>query len=174
MSIPVTTYQCSGCELSGSPSVTYGLYKYCDDTVGEIPLTREMGICEDCEKFTAVESFDDVDTVRAKIDELEQLITPDGWWGRFLLLFSPSQTLKRITELGGLNRRLALIGTRKGTERCLVCGGTNIVPFTGDRIGFIHPKCGGEIILQESDGLQMAYAIKEYKFTIDGDPRPPS
>jgi hypothetical protein len=173
MSVPIVAFECTSCDLHGSSSAAFGRYRYLDAT-GVVPLIQALGICDDCHGFRAIESFGDAGKVRGEI-----LL---GW---ILVVLSRLRILKNeasedaAKELTGLNGRLRLIRKRKGDERCLTCGGRNVVPFTGkykhsvrgcdheSKTGFIHPKCGGEI-LYKVDGSRIAHAFKVQTYSFEG------
>ena len=173
MSVPIVTFECTGCDLRGGNSAAFGRYQYRDAT-GVVPLSQALGICDDCRGFRAIESFGDAGKVRGEI-----LL---GW---IFVVLSRLRILKdeapedTAEELAGLYGRLRLIRKRKGDERCLTCGGRNVVPFTGkykhsvrgcdheSKTGFIHPKCGGEI-LYKADGSRMAFAFEVRTYSLEG------
>lgn len=173
MSMPSVSFECTGCDLRGNSSAAFGRYQYLDET-GAVPLTQALGICDDCHGFRAIEAFDDAGKVRGEIFI--------GW---IFVMLSRLRILKDETpedtaeELTGLRRRLGLIRKRKGDERCLTCGGRNVVPFTGkykhsvrgcdhdSKTGFIHPNCGGEI-LYWTDGSRMAFVFEEKMYSLEG------
>jgi len=182
--MPIITFECSGCDLRGANSASWGIYRYLDET-GEVPLTRALGICEDCNGFQAIESFDDIDEVRTKIAQFRNPFRRTGHWIlRTLARFEtfkddmPSKDIRE--EYASLYRRFDLIHKRRGDERCLVCGGRNVIPFTGkykysiqgcdheSKTGFLHPRCGGEI-LYKSTGLRISYAFEVQTYSLDGE-----
>jgi hypothetical protein len=72
---------------------------------------------------------------------------------------------------------------RKGTERCLECGSSDVKAFDGDvnitlsddsvfegsnKTGFIHPGCGGELVARGS-GARFNIARETRIYTPHGD-----
>jgi hypothetical protein len=89
--------------------------------------------------------------------------------------------LEKITELLDY---IELANRRAGDEKCLKCGSHDAVPFPGtidtnnlmqsdftysgkSSTGFIHPNCGGEIII-EGTGMRFSYVPSTNIYNTDG------
>ena len=160
MSMPSIHLDCNKCEHHGCTSVTWGLYSY---LIGdkEIPINRTLGWCKDCNGFKPIESFDpdeSLNEIKASNDILKKLES------NLLLNLLSSSRKNQINyyhdQVEKHTMMLYIISKRVGTEKCLECGSSAVIPFDGDcdleyesglfqglkMTGFIHPDCGGEFI----------------------------
>jgi hypothetical protein len=145
-------------------------------------MKTEIGICDDCNSFTGIELFDDEELVGKEIAKLENPIRRSCHWILRTLesIIGDRKSDNLDKKCSGLYRRLDLIRERKGDERCLACGGRNVVPFTGkykysvrgcdheSRTGFIHSKCGGEIIYKD-DRSRLAFPYQVRSHSPNGE-----
>ena len=173
MSVPIVTFECTGCDLRGGNSAAFGRYQYRDAT-GVVPLSQALGICDDCHGFRAIESFEDMKKVCGEIALYWIFRTSTR-----LKIFEDDAPEDAVLEGNGLYRRFGLIRERRGDERCLSCGGPNVVPFTGkykhsvrgcdheSKTGFVHPKCGGEILYKDT-GTRTAFAFAVQTYSLEG------
>jgi hypothetical protein len=109
-----------------------------------------------------MEDFAIKDELLAKIERvLHPINVRTKRWASFSLLTRTRQDRQNELErLSGLIAHLALIGQRKGSERCLKCGSVDVARFDGTyskpnsyaskgttvNTGFCHPGCGGEFL----------------------------
>ncbi|MCX2983416.1 hypothetical protein EYC98_21360 [Halieaceae bacterium IMCC14734] len=157
--MPSTDLICDKCGFQGSDDVVWGDFRYIKDGL-EIDLSRTLGWCADCSDFVPMEDFAVKDKLLSDIDEaLEAIKVRTKRWALFSLL-NRKDRLDELERLSALIAQLALIGERKGCERCLQCGSVNVERFDGDysglaqyaskettvNTGFLHPGCGGEFM----------------------------
>ena len=182
MSMPSINLDCEKCDFHGSTSTVWGDFKYIENK-NEFHLTRTLGWCFDCQRFVPIEDFSNIDEVIAEIGTLTAELKSDyeKWLSFLFSIFTRKHTIGRVDEISDLAKRLSLIRQRKGSEKCLACGSSNIKPFDGDyslefevmeglvqgskRTGFTHPDCGGEIIASSSGmRLNMRFSPRYYNF----------
>jgi hypothetical protein len=104
-------------------------------------------------------------------------------WASFALFKRTRQDrLNELERLSGLIANLALIGERKGSERCLRCGSVNVERFDGsyskpnsyasrgttDNTGFYHPGCGGEF-LASINPIRFNLIFEPRFYSLNGD-----
>lgn len=162
MSVPSKILTCDKCGLRSPMSRSSGNFKY---LIGrnEVTVSSALGWCHDCNDFQAIEHFDaerhwdEILECRKEIARLESLLFP--WKKRRLIRYQQAQ-IEASTQM------LYVFAKRKGTEKCLECGSTHVVPFDGDcslkldlgayvyigekSTGFFHPGCGGEFVATPS------------------------
>ncbi|EEB77579.1 hypothetical protein GPB2148_1312 [marine gamma proteobacterium HTCC2148] len=159
--MPSTNLVCDKCGFQGSAAVVWGDFRYVDGD-REIPVSRTLGWCADCSNFVPMEDFAVKDELLSEIDEtLKPLTVRAKRWASFSLFRRTRQDrLDEVERLAALIAYLALIGERKGSERCLQCGSVNVEQFNGNysdldpyssnqtaiHTGFFHPGCGGEFL----------------------------
>ena len=178
--MPFINLDCEKCDFHGSTTTVWGNFKYIENK-NELHLTRTLGWCFDCQCFVPIEDFSNIDEVIAKIETLTSELKSDyeKWLSFLFSILTRKNTIDRINEISELAKRLSFIRQRKGSEKCLACGSSNIKPFDGDyslefevmeglfqgskRTGFNHPDCGGEIIASSSDmRLNMSFTPRHY------------
>ena len=183
MSMPCIDLECERCDFKDNDMVTWGRYKYLDGE-NEYWANRCLGWCSDCKKLAPIEDFSDADEVVKKLEETPNELK--GFYGKgrlFRLLNIFRSRIHHIEQLPELAKRLNIISSRKGTEKCLDCGSAGVKKFDGDyqldyegllyqgekRTGFIHPDCGGEMIAQpHPTRYNMAFTTRYYN--LDGTP----
>jgi hypothetical protein len=182
MSMAPTDLVCSKCEFKGSNAVVWGDFRYIKGGL-EIDLSRTLGWCACCSDFVPIEDFAIKDELLADIDEaLEAIKLRAIRWLSFSLL---GRTRKdRQDELGRLSvliALLALIGERKGMEKCLHCGSASVERFdetysrpnsyaskgTTDNTGFHHPGCGGTF-LASVNPIRLNFIFEPRLYSVDG------
>jgi len=181
--MPSTDLVCDKCGFKGSNTVMWGNFRYVEGG-HEIPLSRILGWCVDCSDFVAMEDFSTNDDIVAEIEKtLDALKVRTKRWGSFSLLKSTRKDrLAEVERLSGLIAHLALIGERKGMERCLHCGSVNVERFDGtyskpnsyaskgttDNTGFYHPGCGGEFLASISP-MRFNVIFEPRFYSLNGD-----
>jgi hypothetical protein len=182
MSMPSTDLVCSKCEFKGSDAVVWGDFRYIKGGL-EIDLSRTLGWCSDCSDFVPVEDFDIRDELLSDIDEALEAISVRAkrWFSFSLLGRTRKDRLNEIERLSALIALLALVGERKGMERCLQCGSVNVIRFDGDysdldpyssdktpmHTGFSHPVCGGEF-MASINPMRFHYIFEPRLYSING------
>ena len=183
MSVPSIEFICEKCSHTGSTGLLHGpmMYRHSDK---EHDVNRCLGWCHDCDGFASIEDFSDTDELLKKLvkvtDELQYL------YGKRIALFLASGArFRRDSLLDCLSEtsfRLDLVRKRKGEEKCLRCGCSDVVPFDGSfprvefyhhcpepsATGFRHPGCGGEFIASISP-IRFNLIFESQLFSIDGD-----
>ncbi len=162
MSVPSKILTCDRCGYTKPMLFDSVDYSY---LIGrkEVFMGTELGWCHDCDSFRTIEQFDAdmywdrIIRLRKEIKRLKALLVP---WRKRKLISSLQAAIDKNTQL------LYILAKRKGAEKCLECGSTNVMPFDGDctlkldigpyvyvgekATGFIHPGCGGEFIVTPS------------------------
>jgi hypothetical protein len=182
MSMPSMTLKCNRCGNSGGTSATFGSFTYIDGEE-EFAVGRCLGWCDDCDSTVAMEEFEDSEALLTKLGELPRelrQITQKPW----SLLLKRGARIRRdtlLSDLADVTFRLKLIRDRKGTEKCLQCGGEQVREFDGQyqwvgdyaasqadqATGFIHPGCGGEFIASGC-AIRFHYSFDDRYFSVDG------
>lgn len=195
MSLPVTTFYCTGCDFQQGNAGTWGIREYVLPNGVRLPVDWRLGWCEDCAGLAAVEVLsEDGRQKDLKEAEAELAAHPPRpvrrWWQlhRFVL---NSAWRNRIGEWGRARLRLqsklddahdALdhIRRRSQARKCLACGShrvhaplvTNAEPWNDpeqpQRTGFVHPGCGGGLWMLE-DGMRFALKPSVRRYSPEGD-----
>ena len=177
-----TDLVCSKCEFKGSDAVVWGDFRYIKGGL-EIPLSRTLGWCASCSDFTPIEDFAIKDELLSDIDEaLEAIKVRTRRWASFSVLGrTRKERQDELVRLSALIAHLALIGERKGMERCLHCGSASVERFDGDysglapyaskettvNTGFYHPGCGGEF-MASIHPMRFHYIFEPRFFSVEG------
>jgi hypothetical protein len=183
MSMAATDLICNQCGFQGTAAVLWGDFRYIKGGL-EIPLSRTLGWCSDCSDFVPMEDFAIRDELLVEIQEaLAPITVRTKRWASFALLGrTRRERLDEVERLSALIAHLALIGERKGMEKCLHCGSTNVERFDGtyskpnsyasrgttDNTGFSHPGCGGEF-LASVNPIRLNMIFDPRLYTLDGD-----
>jgi hypothetical protein len=182
MSMPSTDLICDKCEFKGSDAVVWGDFRYIKGGL-EIPLSRTLGWCAECSDFVPIEDFAIKDELLSDIDEaLERITVRTKRWASFSLLKSTREhRLNELERLSALIALLALVGERKGMEKCLHCGSLNVERFNGDYsgldpyssdkraipTGFYHSGCGGEFMASVNP-IRLNLIFEPRLYSVDG------
>jgi hypothetical protein len=188
MSVEVGILRCDSCSLGAGTSMIWGKWRYELPDGTRTKVQRCFGWCYDCQSITPVENFQCLNSLRneyRRICELEYEIRQGmkgilNWLG---LNKGQIKRLKEVTEFRLWQERKleaykTMLKSRNSKERCLECSGTNISHLNlPDReecwqqyipIGFIHPGCGGQIMLGY-DGLRFAFSFRKIRiFSPEG------
>jgi hypothetical protein len=182
MSMASTELVCDKCEFKGSNAVVWGDFRYIKGGL-EIPLSRTLGWCADCSDFVAMEYFAIKDELLSDIGEaLEAIkVRTKRWASLSLLARTRKDRQDELERLSALIAHLALIGGRKGMEKCLHCGSSSVERFDGDysktdsytskgtpvNTGFFHPGCGGEF-LASVNPIRLNMIFEPRLYSVDG------
>ena len=195
MSLPVTTFYCTGCDFQQGNAGTWGIREYVLPNGVRVPVDWRLGWCEDCAGLVAVEVLSEDDRLKDRKEaEAELAAHPPHpvrhWWQphRFVL---NSAWHNRIGEWERARLRLQgrlddahdavdYIRRRSKPRKCLACGShrvhaplvTNTEPWNdadqAQRTGFIHPGCGGELWMRE-EGMRIALKPTVRRYSPEGD-----
>ncbi len=178
--MPYSDLICNQCGFHGSDAVVWGDFRYIKGEL-EIPLSRTLGWCSDCSDFVPMEDFAIEDELLSEIDEaLKPISVRAKRWALFSIL-NRKDRLNELERLAALIAHLALIGERKGMEKCLHCGSTNVERFDGtyskpnsyaskgttDNTGFHHPGCGGEF-LASVNPIRLNMIFEPRLYSVEG------
>ncbi|NGP88974.1 hypothetical protein [Fodinibius halophilus] len=135
-------YWCSGCDLEGSSTCTWGDFFYQIGTY-RFSIPRRAGVCYNCESITAVEILPDQTALHKKVKQIKGKSAPTGYLAEQIELAS-------------------LLEKRESQPRCLECGSHNfqVIPKidvgpgrltlnTPRKTNLIHKKCGGKIYVRQ-------------------------
>ncbi len=167
MSAQSVNLNCEICGLQSSTREVWGEFYYLYNDL-KIPVNRTLGWCKQCKKFCPIENFNHQKNICEEMDSLISYFNNDYSHKTFLFIGKKlrENRLFKLNLIKILNEQLKLISTRAGSEKCLICGSSNIDSSIGEflsknqeinehntghaRTGFIHPNCGGEIIASPS------------------------
>ena len=169
MSMGVTTYYCDTCTFEQWDSHTWGRRAYFLWEGCSVPLEWELGWCEGCGGLAAVEVLSK-DRRRAELEKAESDLTELNfrrkrrWWELPWTWRNKMEKWKQLApKAHDAKLALKLIMDRKTPPRCLNCGSEHVIaPLQTDnsewqdssqpkRIGFLHPRCHGELWKKRSD-----------------------
>ncbi|MBY6223990.1 hypothetical protein [Ferrimonas balearica] len=160
MSAPCIEFVCNRCDFIALDKVLLGPHSYRIDG-REFNVDRELGWCMQCQTLVGIERFNVNGTLDALERVKEKIDAHNACWRR--RLFRPQQLTDLASSLSGIQSRLAFFERRRGTEKCLRCSSTEVIPiakkeydlelrrfrYHGIRTtNFRHPGCGGTIIAQ--------------------------
>lgn len=194
MSLPVTTFYCTGCDFQQGNAGTWGIREYVLPNGVRLPVDWQLGWCEDCAGLASVEVLSEAGRQKdLKEAEAELAAHPPRpirhWWQVHRYAFN-SAWLHRIGEWERALLRLQckrddardalnLIRARSQPPKCLACGSHRVhAPLVTDeepwqdhgqphRTGFFHPGCGGELWMMEG-GLRLALKPSVRRYSPDG------
>jgi hypothetical protein len=182
MSVPSTDLVCSKCESKGSDAGVQSDFRYVEGS-REIPLSRTLGWCADCCDFVPTKDFAVKDELLSEIDEALRpiIVRAKGWTSFALLGRTRKRRMNAIDMLSGLIANQALIGERKGMEKCLHCGSVNVERFdrsysksdsyaaksATENTGFFHTGCGGES-LASGNPVRLNMIFEPRLYSVDG------
>ena len=160
MSLPMTCLRCDRCGCVGLVAGLPTDAAYVVDGLA-IPMLMRLGYCCDCSTIGPIlESFEDEASTASMLKNAH--VSGD------------------CAQVSLLEARLTLIHQRRGSERCVMCGGHNAVPIGQipnledgvDRkpTTFKHPGCGG-LFWHEDAGLRIAFSrqrARYWRFSADG------
>ncbi len=176
---------CESCGYKSSDREIWGLFYYRYDN-WEISIKRVLGWCKQCNEFCPIEDFSNQKDICEEIESLINDFKND--YSQKKLLFISKKLRKRrlytLSHITELNEQLKIINIRAGSEKCLVCGSSNIGPLinrddlfkideinenhlSNKRTGIFHPECGGEIIASPSPVYIQMESIPKY-YNPDG------
>jgi hypothetical protein len=176
MSMPSYNLICNKCKYSVSNMIFWHKSSYVDGKT-EFFCNKSMGWCDDCSEITPVEDFENTDYELEEINKRTQWLRDEQgtfWQALCNLIFPSRRRLQHsyLNDIYSAYRAISLASKRIGTECCLNCGSrkiehvnskaklnlSNNMTYTGSSgTGFIHPRCGGELI---SNGSNMRYSVK--------------
>lgn len=195
MSLPVTTFYCTGCDFQRGNAGTWGIREYVLPNGVRLPVDWQLGWCEDCAGLAAVEVLSE-DGHQKDLKEAEAELAahpprPARHWWQLPIFVLNSAWQRRIGEwerdrlrlqcmLDDAHDALDLLRRRSQARKCLVCGSHRVHaplitnaelwndPEQPKRTGFIHPSCGGELWMRE-DGLRLALKPSVRRYSSEGD-----
>lgn len=122
----VFTVECQGCDFKQS-IIGHNDYAYRLEKPPDVYLWKQYAWCSSCQGVVPAERL-------LPSAESEEYLT-----------HTPSPKLRQNAE-----RYQQIIAFRESPARCLNCGGTEIIPASGDWPEYCvtHPDCGADIILR--------------------------
>lgn len=195
MSLPVTSYYCTGCDFQQSDAKTWGIKEYVLPNGVRLDVDWKLGWCEDCAGLAAVESLaPDVRLKELAEAEAELGALPPRpmlhWWQLPRFIFNNAwhkraeewerDRFRLQSKVDDAQDALEHLKGRKQPPRCLACGShrvhaplvTNPEPWTDptqpQRTGFVHPGCGGELWRREED-IRFALKPSVRRYSPEGD-----
>lgn len=196
MSIPVMHYYCKNCGYDQkNDTIPRGRKEYLLPDGSTLPLSWNIGWCEDCGGIAAVEVLSreaHERKYREAIDILDQMPgRPERrWWQLHWHLFTGlwrdrieqwewriKWNEKQAREAIAL---IELLDARSRPPRCLQCGSERIIapvfvypdnleePQWPQKTLIHHPTCGGEIWLRRGN-YRFAPRFMLWRFTSEGD-----
>ena len=197
MSGPFKILTCSKCSYQTSDLMLRGHFQYCLSDGRTCGVSRALGWCAECREVRPVEvlGIDESDhhdraDASAKLAELRKP-------GLIKALFRKSESAQRRIQywhnrvqdlVQEIEVKGLVYGQRRSPPRCLTCGSTQVSQLPEfppleaphpcgnvagqmrsppTKIGFRHPDCGGEILVQPSEAW-VRIRIKLRRYDIDG------
>ena len=184
MGMPTSTIKCNRCDYGVSSMLLWGEYVYADQQ-DEFSCNRTYGGCKDCAEITAIEDFSDISAPLKLIQRRSAWLRDESasLWHHLLCLFSKAKRKYSQNHLNDINKAvktIALANKRRGTERCLCCGSSEVQTLnvideilqTKNTLGinngnFAHPDCGGEFFI-ENNNIWFSVIGKKQIYSPDG------
>lgn len=194
MSMPVSTYRCTACDLNRWSSGTWG-YRYYVYGESKLQMHVAMGWCNSCNDLQAIEVLPDtegelkrknkLDTLQAELTEIIAAIPAAKTWWPFRakrghaqanLEYQISSAEEKLTEYR-LSREALSARSSKG--RCLRCESENCIalpPHQADYynteaepspIRFMHPGCGGQLTIAD-EGTRLNVQLTDKAYDLEG------
>lgn len=181
MSFPVTEFTCSKCSFTGDNTVSWGKFAYELADGKLLPLERSIGWCYECDRLAGVETLDprspqdvifgepmpDSAERRAELKKVKaRLLTRLGFGKAKIKNMTDclESTLKFEENVALYNKNIV---SRSEPSKCLRCSSANVIILRYPHpiecapplpTGFIHPNCGGSILVAMSgDRLAMMF-----------------
>ena len=194
MSMPVSTYGCTACDLSCWDLGTWG-YRYYLYGELKVRMRVAMGWCNACSDIKAVEVLPDAEgelkqrhrlnTLQAALGQVLATNPPPTRWWTFRARKSAEQANLEY-EVESAAKALAeyqlarkALSSRVSGARCLRCEAEDCLrlpPHEVDYfdtealpelIGFEHPGCGGQLTIS-SDGTRINARLTDKGYDLEG------
>lgn len=194
MSWPVTTFYCSNCDFENTDIGSWRAKRYLLPNGVRLDVNWRLGWCDDCAKIVAVEDLSE-DAPRLDLQEAQQKIANQPpqpvrrWWQLHWFIFTgiwrkhvdawEVAMFQAQSMEDDAASMLGLIRDRKSAPKCLTCGSThthaplitNEEPWIDTaqpkRTGFVHPLCGGDILMQMDD-FRIALKPSTWHYKTEG------
>jgi len=159
MSVAPNIIWCERCNFETTTAVIWGVFKYRFSDGSEIQVERSAGWCSACNSIQPVEKSTDRSKLLKKYEDLQkELARLQKSFVRTLLKFDKREIADIKYECQEIEDQLRLLDVRRGPQRCLTCGSTEIavidLPSIGEeeirKVDFCHPGCGGMLKIRKS------------------------
>ncbi len=182
-----TDFSCDRCDFKASNLVVWGRFYYQNFDGNLIPLKRNLGWCSSCKTLSAVENLSIDKTIYDKINEYEaelnKLKNPVFFIKHLMGSKKKEEIKDRIAYAQQFIKEeielVNILRSRKTPPRCLRCSSSDVIQYKFPSAGFdespnklfptgfIHPGCGGNIIMSNS-GIDFMMRRKSRAYTTDG------
>lgn len=194
MSMSLSIFTCDRCDFRASEDIVWGRFYYQLSDGSLIPLERELGWCSSCKTLAPVERLsinnaihDEIQSLKVDFARYEAELLNLENRSFFIKCFMSSKKKEEIKKNFAYTRQVLkekmelvnILSSRKTPPRCLICSSDEVISYEFPSIsideppgkhyltGFIHPDCGGNIMISNS-GIRLIMQMKRRSYSTEG------